>query len=423
MPDTDDPHELLGVEEGASKSEIRRAYLRMVKRFPPDRDPESFRRVRDAFEACVGGGGPIASQGSKEGTAAPTTRVKVSAAGRTDEVSQPLQPFREDGERLAEQRARIESAVVQGRADEAVELALGGELGPRALVDPETRELLQGVGAACLLDPERRRSAYAAAAETGFDALLDAVGPELLSVGRTGRALTYVRACTSIWRSWRRMARRPQPLVDFMSRVLGTSGPRRRELTQVLLAAVHMNPGLYHQHLRDLSGQHPVWLVLFEHQLDVVEDELGKAGGGQVPPREQLEEFLEVWRRRYRRDVRNLVLAVSLCAGVAIGVEGYKRVGTPAIYLGVVVALIGSVASRFMFKELRGRTTLLGLSLAAERRDVLAFAAKHRLDYMVVLAELNDIVDPNEWAAGALESLVDKDPVGQLLARLQRLDV
>jgi curved DNA-binding protein CbpA len=45
---SDDPFEILGVEPSASDKELRRAYLRQVKEHPPERDPEGFRRIREA---------------------------------------------------------------------------------------------------------------------------------------------------------------------------------------------------------------------------------------------------------------------------------------------------------------------------------------------------------------------------------------
>ena len=43
------PYEILGVAEGASAEEIRKAYLAMVRRSPPERDPEGFKRIRKAY--------------------------------------------------------------------------------------------------------------------------------------------------------------------------------------------------------------------------------------------------------------------------------------------------------------------------------------------------------------------------------------
>lgn len=47
----DDPRQLLGVSPEAGDEEIRAAYLRKVKEYPPDRAPREFERVRDAYES------------------------------------------------------------------------------------------------------------------------------------------------------------------------------------------------------------------------------------------------------------------------------------------------------------------------------------------------------------------------------------
>ena len=41
---------LLGVSAGAGDEELRAAYLEQVRRHPPDREPELFERIRDAYE-------------------------------------------------------------------------------------------------------------------------------------------------------------------------------------------------------------------------------------------------------------------------------------------------------------------------------------------------------------------------------------
>lgn len=42
--------EILGVPANAKEEEIRSAYLARVKEFPPDRSPEEFEKIRDAYE-------------------------------------------------------------------------------------------------------------------------------------------------------------------------------------------------------------------------------------------------------------------------------------------------------------------------------------------------------------------------------------
>jgi curved DNA-binding protein CbpA len=46
-----DAAEVLGVGADAGDEEIRAAYVRRVKEHPPDRSPEEFERIRDAYES------------------------------------------------------------------------------------------------------------------------------------------------------------------------------------------------------------------------------------------------------------------------------------------------------------------------------------------------------------------------------------
>ncbi len=47
---SEDPREVLEIPAEAGDEEIRAAYLRKVKQYPPDRSPREFERVRDAYE-------------------------------------------------------------------------------------------------------------------------------------------------------------------------------------------------------------------------------------------------------------------------------------------------------------------------------------------------------------------------------------
>lgn len=42
--------QLLGVSASVTEQQLRTAYLREVQRHPPDRDPDLFERIRDAYE-------------------------------------------------------------------------------------------------------------------------------------------------------------------------------------------------------------------------------------------------------------------------------------------------------------------------------------------------------------------------------------
>jgi DnaJ-class molecular chaperone len=41
----------LGISEDASDERVREAYLSMVKKHPPERDPERFQKINGAYEA------------------------------------------------------------------------------------------------------------------------------------------------------------------------------------------------------------------------------------------------------------------------------------------------------------------------------------------------------------------------------------
>jgi curved DNA-binding protein CbpA len=45
-----DPIEVLGISQNATDEQIRAAYLLKVREHPPDRAPEQFEKIRDAYE-------------------------------------------------------------------------------------------------------------------------------------------------------------------------------------------------------------------------------------------------------------------------------------------------------------------------------------------------------------------------------------
>jgi len=44
------PFEILGLPPGADETQIRKQYLSLVRRHPPDRDPEKFKEIRAAYD-------------------------------------------------------------------------------------------------------------------------------------------------------------------------------------------------------------------------------------------------------------------------------------------------------------------------------------------------------------------------------------
>lgn len=46
----DDPHQVLGIDPGAGSQQIDQAYRTLVRRFPPELNPERFARIHRAYE-------------------------------------------------------------------------------------------------------------------------------------------------------------------------------------------------------------------------------------------------------------------------------------------------------------------------------------------------------------------------------------
>jgi curved DNA-binding protein CbpA len=45
-----DPHVILGLSPGCGEAAVRRRYLELVRQHPPDRAPERFTEIHDAYE-------------------------------------------------------------------------------------------------------------------------------------------------------------------------------------------------------------------------------------------------------------------------------------------------------------------------------------------------------------------------------------
>ena len=44
------PYTVLGIDRRAGQSEIKRAYFKLVREFPPEDEPERFKEIRAAYE-------------------------------------------------------------------------------------------------------------------------------------------------------------------------------------------------------------------------------------------------------------------------------------------------------------------------------------------------------------------------------------
>ena len=44
------PFEILEIDDSLSDTQIKAAYLKMVRRFPPDRSPDQFKEIKEAYD-------------------------------------------------------------------------------------------------------------------------------------------------------------------------------------------------------------------------------------------------------------------------------------------------------------------------------------------------------------------------------------
>lgn len=44
------PYDYLGIDSNADDKTVRNAYLELIKKYPPDRDPERFKEIANAYE-------------------------------------------------------------------------------------------------------------------------------------------------------------------------------------------------------------------------------------------------------------------------------------------------------------------------------------------------------------------------------------
>ena len=83
---TAEMYRLLELEEGAGPAEVKKAYFRLIRKYPPEQNPEAFRQLRSAYEALKDG--PPKEQKSKPDWVAwknPVVGYMLELADRCDE--------------------------------------------------------------------------------------------------------------------------------------------------------------------------------------------------------------------------------------------------------------------------------------------------------------------------------------------------
>lgn len=145
LPDGDDPFELLGVAPGADERELKRAYVRLIKRHRPERDPAGFQRIHAAYEAVRAGAwlAPLAPHVPETPASEPVSTCSAEESGpdSTDEPGPRPDPGRDLG------RA-IHTLLLAGRFSDAAGLL--EETGPATVMADSAIERLR-LRVACAL--------------------------------------------------------------------------------------------------------------------------------------------------------------------------------------------------------------------------------------------------------------------------------
>lgn len=50
MNEWENPYDILGVRRDASPQEVKKAYFTLVRKFPPEKQPDQFKRIRRAYD-------------------------------------------------------------------------------------------------------------------------------------------------------------------------------------------------------------------------------------------------------------------------------------------------------------------------------------------------------------------------------------
>lgn len=163
------PWEVLGLgrEEAADPAAVKRAYARLLKVHRPDRDPEGFRRIRDAYEALTGGAeaGPASVPEPATAPAAPAP-LELLRQGRWDEILA-LAARRRDAAARPDAGTDLDLARCLALVDPpaAGELAQHAFQADRQAVDPWMEHLLDAGRELAVFDAADRRLAAAAVLE------------------------------------------------------------------------------------------------------------------------------------------------------------------------------------------------------------------------------------------------------------------
>lgn len=149
----------LGVSDDASASEIRRAYLRLIKSVPPEVDPKGFQEIRRAYELLSGQGGHLVVEGSAAGSG------PVEGPRFSTELTSPDASSNGSVEDASAVLDEIQRLIDQGELADAVDVATSGRSGELIDASPAAEDLIFRLAAATIwvspVEFVRLRATYA----------------------------------------------------------------------------------------------------------------------------------------------------------------------------------------------------------------------------------------------------------------------
>jgi hypothetical protein len=118
----DDPFELLAVARGVSETDLKRSYTRLIRRFKPERFPEQFQKLREAYEQCQFQNRWYRNDTSESATASDSTAEPIVAVTAEPDRAEIAWSQALSGERAAAY-ATLRTIAQEGRrADVALRL-------------------------------------------------------------------------------------------------------------------------------------------------------------------------------------------------------------------------------------------------------------------------------------------------------------
>lgn len=189
---------LLSVGAGASKQEVRRAYLKCIKVNKPDRDPEAFQRIRGAYDHLR----EQLDWLNLDTDGDPQTAATASEP--SDHAAPPAPSAPSAGHSLS---AEVNELLDGGHVREALDVVLGDAWAASLVEDPQLRYTTVRVAEATVLsDPE------------GYAQLTSQYADVLQSVGATmlGGGLAALEAVSGHWRRFKILYDPPLQLCRFV---------------------------------------------------------------------------------------------------------------------------------------------------------------------------------------------------------------